>query len=92
VEHGGALRPVIVLVAAGITVLLGARAGMRAPIVIGSISILVLAIDGIGPLAADLPRWLLIGSIGAIALWAGATADRRLDQLRRWRSTIDALS
>lgn len=91
-ERGGALRPVIVLLAAGVTVLLGARAGQRAPIVVGSISILALAIDGIAPLAADLPRWLLIGTIGALALWAGATADRRLDQLRRWRNSIDALS
>lgn len=92
VQDGGALRPITVVVTAGVTVFLGARANLRAPIVIGAAALLVLAIDGVAPLAAQLPRWLLIGGIGALALWAGATADRRLDQLRRWRSAIDQLA
>ena len=92
VAHGGTLRPVLVLVAAGIAIAVGVRSNLRAPIDIGGLSALVLAIDGIAPVAAELPRWLLIGTIGALALWAGATADRRLDQLRRWRTAVDQLA
>ena len=92
VAHGGTLRPVLVLVAAGITIAIGVRSNLRAPIDVGGLSALVLAIDGIAPVAAGLPRWLLIGTIGAMALWAGATADRRLDQLRRWRTAVDQLA
>ena len=91
VAHGGTLRPVLVLVAAGITIAIGVRSNLRAPIDVGGLSALVLAIDGISPVAAGLPRWLLIGTLGALALWAGATADRRLEQLRRWRTAVDQL-
>lgn len=91
VAQGGTLRPVLVLVAAGITIAIGVRSNLRAPIDVGGLSALVLAIDGIAPAAAGLPRWLLIGTIGALALWAGATADRRLEQLRRWRTAVDQL-
>ncbi len=92
VAHGGTLRPVLVLVAAGITIAIGVRSNLRAPIDVGGLSALVLAIDGIAPVAAGLPRWLLIGTLGALALWAGATADRRLEQLRRWRTAVDQLA
>ena len=91
IAHGGTLRPILVLVAAGITIAIGVRSNLRAPIDVGGLSALVLAIDGIAPVAAGLPRWLLIGTIGALALWAGATADRRLEQLRRWRTAVDQL-
>ena len=80
------------LVAAGVAIAVGVRSNLRAPIDVGGLSALVLAIDGIAPVAAELPRWLLIGTIGALALWAGATADRRLDQLRRWRTAVDQLA
>ncbi|MEP6624054.1 MAG: hypothetical protein ABJC79_06410, partial [Acidimicrobiia bacterium] len=92
VQQGGALRPMLVLLAAGVTVFAGARLSLRAPILVGATAAIVLALDGIAPLAAQLPRWLLIGIIGTLALWAGATADRRLDQLRRWRNAIDQLA
>ncbi len=92
VQHGGALRPIVVLLAAGATIFVGARTNLRAPIIIGALAVVVIAVDGITPLAAQLPRWLLIGGIGAAALWAGATADRRLVQLRRWRSAIQELA
>ncbi len=91
IAQGGTLRPVLVLVGAGIAIAVGVRSNLRAPIDVGGLSALVLAIDGIAPVAAELPRWLLIGTIGALALWAGATADRRLDQLRRWRTAVDQL-
>ena len=92
IAQGGTLRPVLVLVAAGVAIAVGVRSNLRAPIDVGGLSALVLAIDGIAPVAAELPRWLLIGTIGALALWAGATADRRLDQLRRWRTAVDQLA
>ena len=92
VDRGDGWRVAFVLVAASGAVAIGARTRMGAPIVVGSVALLVLAIDGAAPYAAAVPRWLLIGTAGAFALWAGATADRRLEQLRRWRSSIDQLT
>jgi hypothetical protein len=92
VDHGDGWRVVLVLLAASGVVAIGARARLGAPIVVGSVALLVLAIDGAAPYAAALPRWLLIGTAGAFALWAGATADRRVEQVRRWRNAVDQLS
>jgi hypothetical protein len=86
------VRALLVGVAALVAVALGARSRLGAPIVVGSVALLVLAVDGVAPYAASVPRWVLIGTAGVLALWAGATADRRLDQLRRWRSAIDRLA
>jgi hypothetical protein len=63
--------------------------GWRVVVVVGAASLVVLAVDLGAPYAAAIPRWLLIGSAGAFALWAGATADRRLAQLRHWRDAVD---
>jgi hypothetical protein len=92
VDTGDGWRVALVLLVATAAVAIGARARLGAPIVVGGSALLVLAIDGAAPYAAAVPRWLLIGTAGAFALWAGATADRRLAQLRRWRSSIDRLT
>jgi hypothetical protein len=92
VDRGDGWRVALVLVGASGAVAIGARTRLGAPIVVGSLALLVLAIDGAAPYAAAIPRWLLIATAGVLALWAGATADRRLVQLRTWRDALQRLS
>ena len=88
---GGAIRPLGLIVAAFAAVLFGVYGRLQAPIVAGAATLVVLAVEGVGPVAAEIPRWVLLGTVGVIVLWLGASADRRLDQLHRWRASLDQL-
>ena len=63
----------------------GARSRLRAPVTVGAIGLVVLALNTLGPVAARLPRWATIGTTGLLLLWLGATAEHRLNQLRHLR-------
>ena len=89
--QAGALRPALVAVSCAIVLAIGVWTRQAAPIAIAAAGLLALGLDLIAPIATEAPRWLVIGTLGVITLWAGATADRRLDQLRRFRTTIDKL-
>lgn len=91
VVDDGVVRPIALGVAATSVIAAGARWRMQAPLVIGTGTLGVLALDTLGPVAADLPRWLTIAIVGAVVLWLGATADRRLTQLRRARERFSAM-
>jgi len=66
-------------------VVAGARSRLQAPATIGGVTLLVLALNTLGPVAARLPRWATIGAAGLLLLWLGATAERRLTELRHLR-------
>jgi len=82
---GGAARPLLLTGAALLVVLAGARARLQAPLVLGGVTLLVLGLDAVAPVAAQLPRWVTIGAAGLLLLWLGATAERRLARLRELR-------
>ncbi|HET6748746.1 MAG TPA: hypothetical protein VFL71_05750, partial [Actinomycetes bacterium] len=81
----GAARPLLLSAAALLVLLAGARARLQAPLVLGAATLLLLGVDAVAPVAAQLPRWLTIGAAGLLLLWLGATAERRLERLRRLR-------
>jgi hypothetical protein len=85
VGGGGAARPLLLTGAALLVVLAGARARLQAPLVLGGVTLLVLGLDAVAPVAAQLPRWVTIGAAGLLLLWLGATAERRLARLRALR-------
>lgn len=91
VVDDGLIRPVVLGVAAAAVTAAGARWQLQAPLVIGTGTLAILALDTLGPVAAELPRWLTIAVVGAVVLWLGATADRRLTQLRRARDRFSAM-
>ena len=91
VADDGLVRPVAVAVGAGALCAAGARWRLQAPLVEGAFAVVVIAIDTLGPVAAELPRWLTIAIAGSFLLWLGATADRRLSQLRRARERLSEL-
>lgn len=77
VVETGAVRPLAVLgVAVGVTVA-GALLGLRAPLVVGSITTVIMAVDQLFPAAARLPRWVGIGALGVLLLVIGATFERQ---------------
>jgi hypothetical protein len=64
-------------------VLFGARQRLQAPLVLGAIALLVLAIDTLGPVAARLPEWVPLAVIGVLMMWVGVTFERRRLSARR---------
>jgi hypothetical protein len=68
----------------------GAHLRLQAPLVLGAAALLVIAVDTLAPVTAAIPRWLTVGLAGALLVWLGATADRRLAQLRRTRDRLAA--
>jgi hypothetical protein len=85
VGGGGSARPLLLTGAALLVVLAGARTRLQAPLVLGGGTLVVLGLDALGPVAAQLPRWVTIGAAGLLLLWLGATAERRLARLRELR-------
>jgi hypothetical protein len=82
---GGTARPLLLTAGALLVVLAGARARLQAPLVLGGGTLLALGLDALAPVAAQLPRWITIGTAGLLLLWLGATAERRLARLRELR-------
>ena len=90
-DQDGVARPLLLTAGALLVVLAGARARLQAPLVLGAVTLLALGVDAVWPVAAQLPRWATIGAAGLLLLWLGATADRRLGQLRELRQRLQGL-
>jgi len=56
--------------------------------VLGAATLVALALDLVAPEAARLPRWTVLAAAGALLLWAGATFERRREDLRRATRTL----
>lgn len=83
----GALRPLLLGLAAAAIAVAGATARLQAPAVLGA---LVAVLDGgrqIAPvvtrLVGALPNWVPVAVIGAVLVWAGGTYEARLRDLRK---------
>jgi len=77
------VRPVLVLAAGAGAVAVGVGTRLQAPLVAGAVVLLVEAVDTLAPVVALVPRWLLILAVGMVCVWAGATFERRVRDLRR---------
>jgi len=92
----GWIRPVLLgLVAVGVA-LAGARAARQAPLVIGIVVLVLDAGRALTPafliLIHAVPGWIPIGALGAVLLWAGATYEARLRNLRAIRRRMAAMN
>jgi hypothetical protein len=61
----------------------GAGKRLQAPLVLGSVALLALAVDTLGPTVARLPRWLSLAVVGVLLMWLGATFEKRRDRAKR---------
>jgi hypothetical protein len=82
VAEGGTVRSLVVLVVAAVAVAVGVVERLQAPFVIGGLTLVVEGIDTLAPAVALLPRWLVILAVGLVCVWAGATFEHRLRDLR----------
>ena len=80
-HEGPSTRAGLVLVAAALTALIGARSRLAAPLVIGACVALLDAIWLGAPTVASLPRWATLGLVGAVLLFVGATYEKRRTQV-----------
>lgn len=87
----GWVRPVVLAGAAVAAVSVGAASKLQAPLAIGSTVIVILGVDAIAPALGEVPRWASIGGAGVILLWLGATAEKRVADVREWRAKYEAL-
>ncbi len=88
IAHDDTTRIVIAAIAAFLVLLVGARGRLQAPLVLGAATLVALALDLVAPEAARLPRWTVLAAAGALLLWAGATFERRREDLRRETRTL----
>jgi hypothetical protein len=78
-------RALLLLVVAVGVVLVGARTRLRAPLVVGGLVVVADGLHLLGPYAAALPRWLLLGTLGLVLVVLGATYEQRLRELHALR-------
>ena len=76
-------RAITVGVAALSILLVGAWRRLQAPLVLGTLTLLALGADKLGPQAVRLPRWTMLAIAGALLLWVGTTFERRRDDVQR---------
>ena len=62
---GPMLRSCWVVAVSVAAVAIGAEAALKAPLVLGTVALVVLAIDALRPAAVDVPKWIPIGVAGA---------------------------
>jgi hypothetical protein len=91
----GALRPLLLGLAAAAIAVAGARARLQAPVVLGA---LVAVLDGgrqvapaVARLIGTLPNWVPVAVIGAVLIWAGGTYEARLRDLRKFGRAVGGM-
>jgi hypothetical protein len=82
------LRALLLGIGSMAVLLAGAALRWAAPLIAGSLTLLVLAVVNVAPYANAIPRWVLFGVAGAALLYLGVTWERRL---RNARSLIMAV-
>ena len=87
VTDAGNLRPLLLAVVAAVVVGAGVARRLQAPLLVGGAVLTVDALVQLAPYLAAaydvVPRWLTIGLLGLALLGAGATYEKRVQQLRR---------
>jgi hypothetical protein len=63
---------------------IGTEGRLQAPVTLGAVGLVVIGLHTVAPVAAQVPRWLVLAVAGTVSLWLGATVERRLRQARRW--------
>ncbi|MCB5182758.1 SCO7613 C-terminal domain-containing membrane protein, partial [Streptomyces antimicrobicus] len=89
------LRPLLLgLGALGVT-LAGARGRLQAPLLLGAVTLALVAVHELAPYVVQvvdaLPRWLPPALAGVLLLAVGATYERRLRDARRLRNALTRL-
>lgn len=83
------VRPVVVALVATALVIGGALLRWQAPLLVGLVAVLPVAVVQALPLVTALPQWVYLAAAGVLALVLGVTFERQrqraLEAGRRWR-------
>lgn len=90
-EGAGLVRPLLAVAAATAVLLVGVRARGQAPVAVGSTVVAVLAARQLLPLTAELPRYLVFATVGAVLLALGATFEQRRRDMAELRDRFGRL-
>ncbi|XVV14883.1 SCO7613 C-terminal domain-containing membrane protein [Actinoplanes sp. CA-131856] len=73
-------------------VLAGARAGLRAPVLLGGGALALVALHELAPVWDLLPRWIPLAAAGLLLVMLAMTLERRRRDLDRLRATLHRFS
>lgn len=90
-DDSSARRPLLLAVAAAAVVLVGALRRLKAPLVVGAAVLALDAIRQLGAYVALLPRWVVIGALGALLFAVGVTFEQRRRDVQRIQQAFDRL-
>lgn len=82
------VRLIAAAVLALAAVIAGAVLRLQAPLILGAVALLVLAVDQWGEEIVRMPRWITVGIAGVLLMWIGATFERRR---RDWRRASEVM-
>lgn len=85
------VRVTCVVAAALVVIIVGAQRGLQAPFVVGALVLAKIGVWQFVDVAPLIPRWITLGTAGAILLAVGATYERRLTEAKqaaRWLSAL----
>jgi hypothetical protein len=90
-SNGDYLRITFVVAAAVAVIMIGTRFSLQAPFVIGATVLAKIGLWQFVEVAPLIPRWITLGTAGAILLAVGATYERRLQNAKQAARWITAL-
>ncbi|MFG2891269.1 SCO7613 C-terminal domain-containing membrane protein [Streptomyces sp. NPDC048248] len=93
--EGGWMRPLLLGTAALLATVVGVRARLQAPSVVGGGVLVLVGLHELAPAVVQvlglLPRWVPLAAAGLLLLLLGATYDRRIGEARRLREKVRGL-
>ena len=84
-------RPLIVLAVGAFVLVAGVMTRWQSPVVVGSVTVLIVTVAQLAPYADSLPRWLTFGTLGLLLLVLGARYEQRRQNARQAARWVAAL-
>lgn len=84
-------RALTVVVIAGLVVALGVRRSLVAPVIGGTVTVMVAAITQLGIVWQAVPRWITFGIVGLVLVWLAATSERQRERALSARRRLTEL-
>ncbi|WP_159393436.1 SCO7613 C-terminal domain-containing membrane protein [Streptomyces rimosus] len=88
-------RPLLLGAAALFITVVGVRAHLQAPLVVGGGVLVMVGFHELAPAVVQvlglIPRWLPLAAAGLLLLLLGATYEKRIDEARRLRDTVRSM-
>lgn len=91
VDDPALTRPLLVLAAGALVLVLGVRTRWQAPVTTGAVALAIVAVSQLAPYAVGLPRWLSFGAVGLALLGLGARYEQRRRNARQALTWVSGL-